>query len=222
MRSEGVERTLTSVSPIPCNFLKRATDVILSVLFLLVLFPLFVTIAFLIKVSGWFREEDRGPILRYEVRVSEGRPFHFYKFRIIRQQFLDAERDIRRRDRAKTMERDEYCTRVGRWMKKCYLDELPQAYNILRGDMSWVGPRPFPVDDYEEDLLKGDTRKKVIRAGLTGLVQIHKGARDRRDDVELDQEYIRKVRAMGSLRQWFYDLGILLKTFRVFFQAKGL
>ncbi|MEA2082011.1 MAG: sugar transferase, partial [Elusimicrobiota bacterium] len=198
------------------------TDKALAGIMALLCLPLFLAIAVLIKLSGIFYPEDSGPVFRYEYRISKSTKFKFYKFRFIKQETLANEGRIRLRDRAKTLEKDIYCTAVGKYLKKIYLDELPQIYNIWRGDMSWVGPRPFPVDDYENDLRRGDVRKKVIMAGLTGLVQINKGSRIKRSDVELDNEYIKKSRELNPCKLWFYDMQIVLKTLWVIFQGKGL
>lgn len=207
---------------ISCSGLKRATDVVTSAVMLVACSPLFLLIALSIKLEGLIRFESRQSVFYSEIRITEGKPFVFRKFCCIRQQVLAEEKVIRRRDRFKTLEHDRYCTAVGRWVKKFYLDELPQLYSILRGDMSMVGPRPFPVDDYEDDLRRGDFRKKVIRAGLTGLVQIHKGINTGKTDMELDNEYIRKCRNLSPLRLWFYDLGIMFRTIHVILKAKGL
>ncbi len=210
---------------IPCSGLKRATDAVMAAVMLAACSPLFVLIMLLIKLEGLLKDPrtwENCPVFYRETRITEGRPFVFRKFCCIRRQVLDEEKVIRRRDRFKTLEQDQYCTAVGRWLKKFYLDELPQLYSILRGDMSMVGPRPFPADDYEDDLRKGDFRKKVIRAGLTGLVQIHKGINAGKTDIELDNEYIRKCRDLSPLGLWFYDLGIMLRTIRVIWEAKGL
>ncbi len=214
--------TIRNDSPVPYPALKQVTDKVLSVIMMLLCSPLFLAIAVLIKLSGIFYSEDSGPVFRYEYRISKGKKFKFYKFRFIRQKILAGEGHIRLRDRAKTLEKDIYCTTAGRYLKKIYLDELPQFYNIWRGEMSWVGPRPFPVDDYENDLRKGDVRKKVIIAGLTGLVQINKGRKIARSDAELDNEYIRKSRELNSYKLWLYDMQIMLRTLWVIFQGKGL
>lgn len=209
-------------SPVSYPALKQVTDKALSGIMMLLYSPVFLAIAILIKLSGIFYPEDSGPVFRYEYRISKGKKFKFYKFRFIKQKILISEGRIRLRDRAKTLEKDIYCTAVGRYLKKIYFDELPQLYNIWRGEMSWVGPRPFPVDDYENDLRKGDVRKKVIIAGLTGLVQINKGSEIKRSDVELDNEYIRKSRELNSYELWLYDMQIMLKTLWVIVQGKGL
>lgn len=201
--------------------LKRVTDVVASSLLLLVCAPLGVLIAILIKAGGIFNPEDRGSILRSEIRYSAGRPFRCYKFRFIKQRVLD-EHVIRTVGQAKLLERNGSCTSMGRWMKKWYWDELPQLYHVCRGEMSLVGPRPFPIEDYEEDVRQGRVRKQVIRAGLTGLWQAHKGMETDRTDLEMDNDYIEVCRTQGAWRLWLYDMGILLKTVRVMAQGKGV
>ena len=189
---------------------------------LILCLPLFLFVALLIKLSGAVRSEDKGPLFRYDIRMSEGKPFRCYKFRLIRQGVLEGLSRDRAVGWSKRVEVPENCTAVGKVLKRWYLDELPQLYNVLKGDMSWVGPRPFPVEDYEDDVKKGRARKRIIRPGLTGLFQIHKGARRRKSDVELDEEYIEKVRSLTPFQLWLYDWGILLRTPRVLIQAKGL
>lgn len=209
-------------SPVPRPVLKRLTDKVLSGIMMILCSPLFLVVTVLIKLSGIFKLEDTGPVFRYEYRISKGKKFKFYKFRFIKQGILEKEKSIRLRDRAKRLEKDIYCTNVGKYLKKVYLDELPQLYNIWSGEMSLVGPRPFPVDDYENDLKKGDVRKKVILAGLTGLVQINKGSKNGRSDFELDNEYIRKSRTLNPYRLWLYDIQIMVRTLWIIFQGKGL
>ena len=206
----------------PCPVLKRLTDIVLSSVMLIICLPGLLCIATFIKLAGILRPEDRGRIFRQERRFSAGKPFACYKFRFIKQKVLDEAGDVRWVGQSKTLEADKNCTVVGRCLKKWYLDELPQLYNILRGDMSWVGPRPFPVEDYEDDVKRGRVRKQVIRAGLTGLWQIHKGVQTKRSDVEMDNEYVEQCRTLSPMRLWIYDMGILLKTFRVILRGQGI
>ncbi len=207
---------------VPCPRSKRITDILLAGAMLLVALPLFLLIAALIKLSGLFRPEDRGPVFRSEIRISDGRAFRLYKFRFIRQEILNAEKEIRSIGRSKVLEQDEYCTAVGGVLKRWYLDELPQLFSILRGDLSWVGPRPFPLSDYKYDLRLGRLRKKLIRAGLTGLFQSRKGNHPGKTDCDLDNEYIATCRILGPRKRWFYDMGILTRTLWTIAQGKGL
>ncbi len=208
------------MTPVPCGWLKTTFDKIAALAGLVFLSPLYALISFLILLEGLFDPETRGPIFYHQIRITEGRPFAFYKFRITKVRILREEKH--KRDRIKTLEKDEHCTRVGRGLKKFYMDELPQFLNILRGDMSFVGPRPFPVDDFEDDLSRGDTRKKLVRAGLTGLVQMYKGCDTGKTDRELDEEYIARCGELSSIGRFFYELGILLRTVRTVLEGKGL
>lgn len=205
---------------VPCGVLKTAFDKTAALAGLILLSPVYAIIVVLIKLEGFFDSEAGGSAFYHQIRVSEGRPFSFYKFRITSER-IHKEKD-QRRDRFKSLERDGNCTRVGRVLKKFYLDELPQLWNILVGDMSFVGPRPFPVDDYKEDLKRGDMRKKVVRAGLTGVVQMNKGVDTGKTDVDMDLEYIKRCRRAGVLGRLFYESGILFRTLQTVLEGKGL
>ena len=85
-----------------------------------------------------------------------------------------------------------------------------------------VGPRPFRVADYDEEAAQAGVRLRTARAGLTGLLQAYKGIPRPQSDHELEMEYIEKSQSLSPGRLWCYDLGIMLKTVRVLFQAKGL
>ena len=167
---------------------------------------------------------SKGPILLSEPRGSEGRVFGIPKFRIIR---MDAYRRVSKEQKylhIKPMERvPENLTTVGGFLKKFYLDELPQLFSILKGDMSFVGPRPWPLEPYYDELERGILRKKLIRPGLTGLVQANKGNPDSHDEWTLDYVYIG---FMASSRSGWVKLGLDLKvlfwSLKTVLQAKGL
>ena len=203
---------------------KRMLDVALSLGLVLLLSPVMVLIAVGILLEGLVRPASRGPIFLSEPRGSEGRIFRIPKFRIIR---MDVFRRISAEQKylhIKPMERvPENLTTVGSFLKKFYLDELPQLFSILRGEMSFVGPRPWPLEPYYDELEQGILRKKLIRPGLTGLVQASKGNPNPRDEWTLDYAYIG---FMASSRSGWVKLGLDLKilfwSLRTVLQAKGL
>lgn len=181
---------------------KRGMDIVLSSVLLLLLAPLLIVLA----VAVW-RDTGGSPIFR-QTRIGYRRkPFTMYKFRTMRptvDPYADAPRD----------DRDARVTPLGRTLRRLSLDELPQLYNVLRGDMSLVGPRPeMPhiVDQYEPWQL----RRLDVKPGITGLWQIL-GRKDLplRDNIEYDFYYI---------RNWsiWLDLTILLKTIPAVIRAKG-
>ena len=207
---------------VPLPWQKRMLDVALSVVLLFLLSPVIVV---MILMEGLVRPACGGPILLSEPRGSEGRVFRIPKFRIIR---MDAYQRISSEQKylhIKPMERvPENLTTVGRFLKKVYLDELPQLFSILKGDMSFVGPRPWPLEPYYDELEQGILRKKLIRAGLTGLVQAKQGESGlaRRVDPRL-RAYIGFIASGRSgWAKLGFDLKILFWSIRTVLQAKGL
>jgi lipopolysaccharide/colanic/teichoic acid biosynthesis glycosyltransferase len=203
---------------------KAAFDKVMALLALIILSPLLVLIALAIKIDGWLERENRGPVLYKEARVSQDRAFDLYKFRIVKTAAIEAARQEKGYDHVKLMEKHEgYGTRVGHWLQRWYLDELAQLLNVLKGDMSLVGPRPWPVPMYEKEIAQGVYRKRLLRPGLTGLVQAHKdevGAMG--GSVVLDETYIEACRTLGPVRLVLLDLRIIADTFRILAGGKGL
>ncbi len=203
---------------------KRLLDVGLSLGLLILLSPLMVVIIVSIVLEGLIRSAHRGPIFLSEPRGSEGRVFRIPKFRIIR---MDVYRRISSEQKylhIKPMERvPEHLTATGHYLKKFYLDELPQLFSILKGDMSFVGPRPWPLEPYYEEIEKGILRKRLIRPGLTGLVQANKGNSNAPPELTLDYSYIGFMASSrsGWAKLWL-DLNILAWSLKTVFQAKGL
>ncbi len=200
------------------HFVKRALDVAVSGSTLLLLSPLFAVLALAIKATS------AGPVLYRAPRVGKGgRYFTFLKFRSMRQA------DPTRTEVAEQNEQEEHVfkiradpriTSIGRIMRRYSLDELPQLWNVLRGDMSLVGPRPLPAQDLEPD---GQSRKfrdwselrSSVPPGISGLWQIS-GRSDLSFDkwIELDTSYVRN----WSLS---LDLRILLETPLAVLTGKG-
>jgi exopolysaccharide biosynthesis polyprenyl glycosylphosphotransferase len=152
-----------SVSGAP-GFLKRSMDVVLSLTGLIVLSPVFAIIALAVRLT------DNGPVLYRQTRIGLlGRPFTIIKFRTMRE---DAERDL---GAVWSVPHDPRCTSVGYYLRRSGLDELPQLWNILRGEMSLVGPRPERPEFTREFVKQHDNYdfRHSVRAGLTGYAQIH-------------------------------------------------
>ena len=215
-------RDQTELAHLPWQ--KRALDIALSLGLLAVLAPLMLLIAIVIHLEGLFRPSSRGPTFLSEPRGSEGKVFRIPKFRIIR---MDVYRKVSAEQKylhIKPMERvPANLTATGHYLKKFYLDELPQLFSILRGDMSFVGPRPWPLEPYYDEIERGILRKKLIRPGLTGLVQANKGNADSRDEWTLDYSYLGFMASSrsGWAKLWF-DLNIMFWSLKTVLQAKGL
>jgi len=183
------------------QIVKRAFDIVGSTLLLLATSWLFPIVAWLIK------REDGGPVFFSQVRTGlDGRSFRLYKFRSMR---ADAEGDGEARW---TRSRDSRVTRIGNFLRRTNLDELPQLYNVLIGDMSLVGPRPEQpkfVERFRNRYPTYNTRHRV-RSGLTGWAQVNglRGDTSIRQRVAHDLYYIENW-SLGL------DIKILWRTFRV-------
>lgn len=192
---------------------KRVADFLLSFAGLISLSPLMMLIALLIKL------DSRGPALYRALRVGrKGRRFRCYKFRTMLEHADAMKVGLRSRNQRNgaffKISDDPRITRVGRFLRRYSLDELPQLWNVLVGDMSLVGPRPHPPDDVERYNL-GDLRRLDFVPGITGLWQVTA----RQDPsfercVDLDVEYIEK----WSLS---LDLKILWLTVATVLQGSG-
>lgn len=193
---------------------KRGLDILLSGIALLLLSPLFLVIAMCIKL------EDRGPIFFSQIRVGRfGREFRMFKFRSM---CLDAEqrlKDLLAKNQHKQgvtfkLKNDPRITRVGRILRKFSLDELPQFYNVFKGDMSLVGPRP-PVPREVALYSQADRRRLAVKPGITCIWQVSGRAEiDFHGQVELDVKYIESQRLATDLR-------ILAKTVPAVISGKG-
>jgi lipopolysaccharide/colanic/teichoic acid biosynthesis glycosyltransferase len=196
---------------------KRALDVLLSGVGLVVSAPLWAAIAAAIKI------DDAGPVFYAQERVGRhGRTFRALKFRSMRP---DAEAGT---GAIQAAEDDPRVTRVGRVLRATAIDELPQLWNILRGEMSFVGPRALRPGEIEAEAggrlvrleeVRGFEHRIAVRPGLTGLAQIY-APRDvpRRQKFRYDKVYVDK-------RSWMLDVRLILLSFWISFlgtwEARG-
>jgi exopolysaccharide biosynthesis polyprenyl glycosylphosphotransferase len=192
---------------------KRLADVLVGAAALVVLSPLFVVVALLVKATS------PGPVFFVDTRVGLGqRPFRCYKFRTMGRDAADRQEYLEHLNQAEgaifKIKDDPRVTRVGRTLRKTSIDELPQLINVVKGDMSIVGPRPLPLRDFElmEDWHK---RRHVVLPGITGLWQVSGRSELGFDDMlALDDEYI----TTWSLAS---DARIVWRTVAVVFGRKG-
>ena len=197
---------------------------VLSLAGILLLSPLLVIIAILVKVTS------RGPVLFRQERLGQcGRPFQFLKFRSMR---VDADSSIHEKyieefiKKNKTTTDREGCpvyklvadprvTRLGRFLRKTSLDELPQFFNVLKGDMSLVGPRPPIPDEIKQYDIWHRRRVLEMRPGITGIWQVHGRSRTTFDEmVRMDLQYA---------RNWsiWTDIRLILKTPMAVLRGEG-
>ncbi len=178
------------------RIVKRVLDVIFSFVLLVILSPLLLLMMFLIRL------ETPGKALFRQQRIGlHGKPFEIYKLRTMR---TDAPRDTAT---SALQNADSYITRVGRFLRKTSLDELPQLFNILRGDMSLIGPRPLVPGEgpiHQERMLRG---AYGVRPGITGWAQVN--GRDQVNagkKAELDGYYVRHLGLWIDIRILFYSV----------------
>ena len=194
--------------------LKRFFDIVLSLLALIVLMPFFVILAIIIKITS------PGPIFFVQTRVGYfGRHFRFYKFRSMYQDAEQRKQALLAQNQSADgvifkMKHDPRITPIGLIIRKTSIDELPQFFNVLFGDMSLVGPRP-PLPAEVQQYTLEDRKRLNVKPGLTCLWQI-RGRSDIpfKEQVKLDKEYIQS----NSLWQ---DLKILIQTIPAIISGKG-
>lgn len=183
---------------------KRTMDIVSSLVGLILLSPLFLLVAILIKL------DSKGPIIFKQIRIGKNsKPFYIYKFRSMKidapnlstEEFINA---------------SDFTTKVGKFIRKTSIDELPQLVNILKGDMSIVGPRPVIEREVRLLELRKECNVDSILPGITGLAQIN--GRDDIDDyekVKYDFEYLSK-------RNLVLDIKIIINTVLKVTKSEGI
>lgn len=181
--------------------LMRTMDVFVALISLILFSPLFIICYIAVK------REDGGPAIFKQERIGRfGRPFYIYKFRSMK---VDAEKNG---PALYQHENDNRMTKVGRFLRDHHLDELPQLWNVLKGDMAFIGPRP-ERKFYIDQIIKRDPRYTYlyqIRPGVTSYATLYNGYTDTMEKMlrrlDLDLYYLEH-------RSWLFDMSILWKTF---------
>ena len=185
------------------NFIKLILDICISLLAIMLLLPVFAIIIIAIRVSS-----KGSAVFKQERAGKDGTPFTFYKFRTMKL-------DVDPFGSSPKSGDDPRLTRTGKFLREHSLDELPQLFNILKGNMSMVGPRPLYVSQMAE-WNERQKKRLLVKPGLTGLAQISgRGGLKREEKLELDVQYVE------TANLWV-DLKIIVKTIAQLFSRKSI
>ncbi|WP_036687054.1 sugar transferase [Paenibacillus tyrfis] len=198
---DSVEDDITKSSDLYVKYVKTAIDLILSIAFILFLLPVLIMVAILIKL------ESEGPVVFKQNRIGKGgKPFVIYKFRSMYTH-------VAREGRSPESDQDPRITKVGRFIRKTSLDELPQLFNILKGDMSFIGPRPEQKSIVEEYYTDKENGRFSVKPGITGLWQI---SEDRKkpihENLHHDLYYIKRASFWLDTKIIFGTLRVMIKS----------
>lgn len=222
MTNDNIEKTLFSYLKKECPeqllFSKRSFDIFFSLIILLLILPLLLIIAVVIALTS------KGPIFYSSKRIgASGKVINCWKFRTMHP---DAEKKLKELlSSSPTLQKewkenyklknDPRITKVGSFLRKTSLDELPQFWNILKGDMSTVGPRPLSIDEVSVVIEKGKDKIFSVKPGLTGLWQTSgRNLIPFEQRIDIEVKYVEK-------RSFWLDLYLILKTIPHMIFSKG-
>ena len=207
--------------PLDDRFVKRFLDIALGSILLLFSAPILVFLKIGFIVEGLLVPENKGRMFFYYHAISKGKIIKKYKIRLIKEKFIDQELAAKHDWLAYSGEWNENSrTIMGEFVKKYYLDELPQCWSVFCGDMSLVGPRPISIMHYERDLAQGNISRKILKGGLLGLGHIRKGTAEM-GDPKYEYEYIDHYIKDNSWQLCQLDLEIIIKGLRLMSKGGG-
>ena len=207
--------------PLSPRFFKVIFDKMVAALILMIATPVLAVMKIAFLIEGWLIPENKGPMFFYYNGVSAGKVFPKYKIRLIKTKYIDPEGAKRGDWIAYSAEwTPDSRTIVGQFVKKFYLDELPQFYSVLKGDMSIVGPRPLSVLHYERDRAQGNVTRFLLRGGLLGLGHVNKGTPEMGNPV-YEYEYVDQYLKRSSFGLLCLDFTIIWRGIRVIFKGGG-
>jgi len=208
-------------APLKPRFLKTMFDKVLALMLLIAALPVLLLLKLAFLIEGWFIPENKGPMFFYYNAVSAGEIVPKYKIRLIKTKYIDPEGARRGDWIAYSAEwTPDSRTYVGQFVKKFYLDELPQFWSVLKGDMSIVGPRPLSVLHYERDRAQGNVTRFLIRGGLLGLGHINKGTAEM-GNPSYEYEYIDNYLKLSPIKMLLLDLWVIWRGVLLIFKGGG-
>ena len=200
---------------------KALFDKVVAIILLTASMPILFLLKIAYVIEGAFIPENKGPIVFYYWGISGGKKIKKWKIRLIKTKYIEPKGAAKHDWIAFSAEwTEDSRTNVGAFAKKWYLDELPQFWSVLIGDMSVVGPRPLAVLHYERDKAQGNVTRSLLRGGLLGLGHINKGTSEMGNsayEYEYIDEYINRS-SFGLLR---LDLWIIWKGVLVILKGGG-
>ena len=206
---------------LPPRFFKTLFDRGLALVMLLISLPILLLLKIAYVIEGIVIPENKGPMLFYYWGVSGGNKIKKWKIRLIKTKYIEPEGAARHDWIAFSAEWTPHSrTHVGAVAKKWYLDELPQFWSVLIGDMSIVGPRPLSVLHYERDKAQGNVTRSLLKGGLLGLGHINKGTAEMGNalyEYQYVDEYLNRS-SFGLLR---LDLWIIWRGAIVILKGGG-
>lgn len=197
-------------------FFKRLFDIVVSFVATIIISPLLIILWLLVKLTS------KGPGIYTSIRVGKnGKKFKFYKFRSMVVNAEEMKKDLMNQNEMKDgvyfkMKDDPRITKIGKFLRKTSLDELPQLFNILKGDISIVGCRPCLVEEYEK-MSEYQKQRFLVPAGLTGEWQVRARSTSSsfEEVVKYDLDYIQNKRG------FWYDIKLIFLTIGVILSGKG-
>ena len=207
--------------PLRERLFKSAMDKVLAVLFIILLSPLFILIYLTCLAEGFINPAEKGPFLIHYIAASRGRKFNKYKIRLVKGSLIKEDM-IGNHDHI-TLPDERMpgnLSSIGKVLKKHYLDELPQLLNILKGDMSFVGPRPLSWEHYLREIPERQVTRRLIKAGLFSENHTRKGTK-LFGDFRLEYEYVRNYIRLSAIGLAMLDIRIILRGIRMILEGKG-
>jgi lipopolysaccharide/colanic/teichoic acid biosynthesis glycosyltransferase len=206
---------------LPPRFFKVLFDKVTAFILLLCCVPIFVLLKIAYAIEGALLPENKGPMFFYYWGVSGGKNIKKWKLRLIKTKYIDpvgaANHDWIAFSAEWTSDSRTY---VGAFAKKWYLDEMPQFWSVLVGDMSIVGPRPLSVLHYERDKAQGNVTRSLLKGGLLGMGHINKGTSEMGNSI-YEYEYVDEYLNRSSLGLLRLDLWIIWKGIIVILKGGG-
>jgi len=207
--------------PLKVPFPKLLFDKVVALFFLILTSPILVLLFIANGIEGLLIKENKGPLFFYYYGMSHGKKFKKWKIRQIKESYIDKELQAKGDWHAYQNEwKPEARTNVGRIVKKFYLDEIPQFFLILKGDMSIVGPRPLAIHHYERDLAQGNVTRKLVRGGLLGFGHVRKGTPEFGKPV-YEYEYVYRYLHYSPFKLLMTDLYVIWRGIVVVLKGGG-